>query len=45
MPTTNARRTIKGSKDADFRQVLKKRNKKLPLAVGAQGHMKWVKKA
>jgi len=35
---TNARRPIKGSKDADFRLVSFQRKKqKLPLAVGAQG--------
>jgi len=44
MPTTNARRPIKGSKDVDFRLFFL-RNKKFPLAVGVQGQMKWAKKA
>jgi len=44
VPTTNIRRPIDGSKDADFRLVFSsKRNKKLPLGVGAQGPMTWEK--
>jgi len=39
-PTTNTRRPIKCSKDADFCLVaFKKINKKLPLRVGAQGQV------
>jgi len=44
VPTTNARRPIKGSEDEDVRLVLY-RNKILPLGVGAQGPMTWAEKA
>jgi len=43
--TTNGRRPIKGSEDADFRLILFKRKKqKLPLALGAQGSLTSSKK-
>jgi len=42
--TTNARKPVKGSKDADFRRVFFKRSTKLPLAVEAQGLIKWAKR-
>jgi len=39
LPTTNAIKPIKGSKDGDFRLAYITRNRRMPLAVGPQGPM------